>query len=71
MNTQKLEKIRHHFFGSACLSIDIFDNKKPRHIPREWFIAPLEIIRSVINLIVTGETIHHRYDADSEQNVSR
>ncbi len=62
MNPQKLEQLLHNFFGNACLNIDIYDEKKQRHAPREWFIAKLEIIEQAIELIISGEVINYRYD---------
>jgi len=66
MNPQKLEQLLHNFFGEACLNIDVFDNDGNRHTPREWFIAPLEIIEQVVELIVNGEIIKYRYDFANE-----
>ena len=57
MNPQKLEQLLHNFFGRACLNIDIFDENKRRHTPREWFVAPLEVIDQAIELIISGEII--------------
>ena len=62
LNPQKLEQLLHNFFGSSCLNIDVFDSKGIRHTPREWFIAPLEVIEKVINLIQTGQIIEYRYN---------
>lgn len=62
MNPQKLEQLLHNFFGNACLNIDIYDEKKQRHAPREWFIAKLEIIEQAIELIISGEVIKYKYD---------
>jgi hypothetical protein len=61
MNPQKLEMLLHNFFGSACLNIDIFDEKGQRHTPREWFIAPLNIIEEVIGLIVENKILNYTY----------
>ncbi|MGO4820631.1 MULTISPECIES: GIY-YIG nuclease family protein [unclassified Flavobacterium] len=63
MNPQKLEQLLHNFFGKSCLNIDIFDEKKRRHTPREWFIAPIEVIEQAIELIISGEVINFSYDA--------
>jgi hypothetical protein len=71
MNPQKLEQLLHNFFGSSCLNIDIYDEKGRRHTPREWFIAPLAVIENVIELIISGEILHYRYDADTESLVPR
>ncbi len=66
LNPQKLEQLLHNFFGSSCLNIDVFDSKGIRHIPREWFIAPLEVIEKVINLIQTGQIIEYRYNPQTQ-----
>jgi hypothetical protein len=67
MNTQKFEQLLHNFFGDSCLNIDIFDEKGRRHMPQEWFIAPLNVIDQAINMIITGEIIKYRYDRTSEE----
>lgn len=69
MNTQKFEQLLHNFFGSACVNIDIFDEKSNRHMPQEWFVAPLEIIDRVVELIITGEVIGYTYDKRTESIV--
>lgn len=71
MNTHKLEQLLHTFFGKACLSIDVFDKNGNRHTPREWFIAPLNIIEQAIELIISGNIIHYRYDLDNEEIIKR
>lgn len=70
-NPQKLEQLLHSFFGSACLNVDIFDQKNQRHIPREWFIAPLPIIEKAIELIIDGGIINYRYNVEQEEIVLR
>ena len=71
MNPQKLEQLLHTFFGSSCLNVDVFDNEGRRHIPREWFIAPLEIIEQAIHFVLSGEIVHYRYDLEKEEIVQR
>ena len=71
MNPQKLEQLLHNFFGSSCLNIDIFDENKIRHTPREWFIAPLEVIEQSIQLIINGEIVNYKYDIDNRIICSR
>ena len=62
MNPQKLEQLLHNFFGKSCLNIDVFDENKKRHTPREWFIAPINVIKQAIELIISGEVIDYKYD---------
>ena len=69
LNTQKLEQLLHKFFGKSCLNIDIYGNDGRRYIPREWFIAPLEIIEKAIELMISGEIINYRYDDITERIV--
>jgi len=66
MNTQKFEQLLHNFFGSSCLNIDIFDEKGRRHMPQEWFIAPLHVIDQAIELIITEEIVNYQYDQELE-----
>ena len=71
MNPQKLELLLHTFFGAACLNIDIYDKGGQRHLPREWFVAPLDIIEQAIIFIINGEIINFRYDIERQIIVGR
>jgi Asp-tRNA(Asn)/Glu-tRNA(Gln) amidotransferase C subunit len=65
MNPQKLEQLLHNFFGNTCLEIDVFDEKGKRHTPREWFIAPFEVIEQAIELIINGKIVNYKYDNEN------
>ncbi|TAN46125.1 MAG: GIY-YIG nuclease family protein [Nitrospirae bacterium] len=71
MNPQKLEQLLHNFFGKSCLNIDVFDNAGNRHTPREWFIAPLDVIEEAIKYIINGEIVKYRYDENLESVILR
>lgn len=71
MNTQKFEQLLHNFFGSCCLNIDIYDEKLRRRMPQEWFVVPLDIIDKAIELIITEDIVHYKYDKSSEKIVSK
>jgi len=71
MNTQKFEQLIHNFFGSSCLNIDVFDEKGKRYTPREWFIAPYPLIEQAIALIISGEVVKYRYDAEGKRIVEK
>lgn len=62
MNPQKLEQLLHNFFGNYCLELDVFDEKGKRHTPREWFIAPIEVIEQAIELIINGKIVNYKFD---------
>ncbi len=71
MNTQKFEQLIHNFFGNSCLEIDVFDEKGKRYTPREWFIAPLEVIEQAIELIISGKIVKYRYDANNRRIIEK
>lgn len=71
MNPQKFEQLIHNFFGAACLNVDVFDGQGKRFTPREWFVAPLDVIEQVVHLIMNGEVVKYRYDGDKEEIVVR
>jgi len=48
-----------------------FDENGKRSTPREWFIAPLEVIEQAIALIITEEIVGYRYDAESNAIISK
>ncbi len=65
MNPQKFERLLHNFFGKSCLELDVFDEKGKRHTPREWFIAPLEVIEQTVELIINGKIVNYQFDAEN------
>jgi hypothetical protein len=71
MNPQKFELLIHNFFSAACLNIDITGKDGRRYSPREWFIAPLNIIEQAIQLIKSGEIVKYRYDATNEEIIEK
>jgi hypothetical protein len=71
MNTQKFEQLLHNFFGACCLNIDIYDEKLRRRMPQEWFVVPLDIIDKAIELIITEDIVHYKYDKSIEKIVSK
>lgn len=71
VNPHKLEQLIHKFFGNSCLDIEIYDGKGKLYKPREWFIAPLEVIEEAISLIVSGKIIYFKYDDVSEKIVAK
>ena len=71
LNPQKLEQLLHNFFGTACLNIDIYDSTGKRHMPREWFIAPLKIIEEAVELVINGGITNFKYDQELELIVLR
>jgi hypothetical protein len=71
MNPQKLELLLHNVFGKVCLNVDVFDLEGNRHTPREWFVAPLNVIEDAIKFIISGEIIKYKYDELNEKLMLR
>ena len=71
MNPQRLERLLHRFFGDSCLDINITDKSGNGYTPKEWFIAPINVIQEVINLVVSGEIVNYEYDKDAKQAVRK
>ena len=71
MNTQKFEQLIHQFFGATCLDIEINDKNGIRHMPREWFIVPLDVIEEAVAKLITGEIVNYRYDIDSKTIIKK
>lgn len=63
-NADKLEQLLHRFFASACLDIDLFNEKGQRLNPREWFVVPFEVIEEAILMIINGSIVNHEYDRE-------
>ena len=71
MNAKKFESLVHQFFGAVRLNIDVYDNQGNRHSPREWFVAPLEVIEEAVSLITTGKIVGYRYDVEAQSITPR
>lgn len=69
LNTHNFENLIHRFFGSCCLNIDIYNEKKQRITPREWFVVPLPVINEVISLIISGGIVNYKYDLENRKLV--
>lgn len=71
LNTHNFESLLHRFFGECCLNIDIYNEKKQRITPREWFVAPLPVINEAIELIISGGIVNYRYDVKNQKLIFR
>lgn len=71
LNPQKLEGLLHRLFAKACLNLDVFDDSGKRYSPREWFIVPIHVIETAVQLLISGEIVKYRYDHEAEQIVPK
>ena len=66
LNLHNFKQFLHRFFGMVCLNIDKHDIKGRPLTPREWFVVPLPIINEGIDLILSGDIVNYKYDADNK-----
>jgi len=71
VSPQKLERLLHLFFGNACLDVKLYDELGKAYRPREWFVAPLDVIEQAVRFIISGEITKYRYDVDERRIVVR
>jgi len=69
IDAQKLEKLLHQFFGNSCLNIKIVGEDGEYHTPREWFIAPLDIIKQAVLMVENEEIVSYHYDEVKQEIV--
>ncbi len=69
LNPQKFEQLIHRFFGKVCLNVDLYDERRRRYTPREWFIVPLGVIEKTIELILSGDIVNYEYDEINQKIV--
>jgi len=62
INPHKFEYYLHAFFGKSCLDLLIADKEGRYHRPKEWFVAPLDVIQQAVELLVNGQIINYHYN---------
>lgn len=62
INPQKFEYYLHAFFDESCLDLLVADKDGKNHQPKEWFIAPLEVIQQAVELLVNGQIMSYQYN---------
>ena len=62
INPQKFEYYLHAFFGESCLDLLVADKDGKNHQPKEWFIAPLNVIQQAVELLVNGQILNYQYN---------
>ena len=64
INRTKLENLIHRIFEPARLEIEIMDRFGRPVVPREWFLAPLFVIKEAVERIKDGTISAYCYDPD-------
>ena len=65
INRRKLEKLIHAFFQPARLDLRIGDRFGHAVTPREWFLAPLQVIDEVVEKLRDGTISAYRYEVET------
>ena len=62
LKAQKLESILHTLFNAVRLDARVDSDSGRSALATEWFIVPLPVIEEAIELIMSEEIVHYRYD---------
>ncbi len=62
LSVEQFESSIHQFFNESNVQFEIKDSSGKTHYPREWFVAPLDIIEEAIGYIVDGTIGNYRYN---------
>ena len=71
INRTKLEGVIHKIFANAQIDITIEDRLGNPMKPKEWFMAPLSVIREAVERIIDGTILDYVYDPASAALVNR
>ena len=71
MNSQKLENLIHTFFRYVRVEFEVTDPTGNLYRPKEWFVAPIEVIEQAVLLIINGEIVNYRYDVNKQEIILR
>ncbi|WP_026236471.1 GIY-YIG nuclease family protein [Pontibacter roseus] len=66
MSTKKLETTIHAFFDEVRLDVEILDNYGKKCRPKEWFVAPIEVIEEAVRHIVDDNIDKFIYNSKTE-----
>ena len=64
MNSHIFESLVHQFFHAVQFQVKVYDDEGVEHVPSEWYVAPLEIIETVIGKIADGSITRYSYNAE-------
>jgi len=71
IDRSRLERLLHRFLAPARLDLELKDRFDFAVEPKEWFLAPLPVIREVIDRLMDGSIGEYRYDPKSAQIVKQ
>lgn len=62
-----LESLIHRFFSGVRLDVDVINRRNRKFNPREWFVAPLDVIDEAIGLLLKETIVNYYYDSKEEK----
>jgi hypothetical protein len=65
-----VENLLHRIFAEVRLDLTQVDKKGRDYDPSEWFVVPRSVIDQAIEMIISGEIVHYRYDPAARRLVA-
>lgn len=66
MDSHKFETLLHQIISNVNFAVEVTDDKGIKHAATEWYVVPLGIIDSIIQMIVSGEIVHYTYNKEKQ-----
>lgn len=66
MNSQMFEGLVHQVLEVARFHVQVKDMKGQLHEPKEWYVAPLAVVDSIVKKIVDRSIVNYRYNAEMQ-----
>lgn len=64
MHSQKLEDMVHQLLKEVQFHVSVTDEDGNVHLPKEWFVVPLNIVDIIIQRIVEGTILNFTYNSN-------
>ena len=62
LNSHKFETLIHQVLDAVQMNFTVYDQYGKEHLPKEWFIAPLQVIDTIIFKILDGTITKYTYN---------
>lgn len=62
-----LESLIHRFFSDVRLDVSVVNKRNKEFNPREWFVAPFEVIAEAIGMLLKETIVNYYYDSKEEK----
>jgi hypothetical protein len=66
LNSHILETLIHQLLDAVNFHITVTDDNGEVHTPSEWYVVPIDIVKTIIEKIVDGSIINYTYNAKEQ-----